>query len=60
MHIDIKKLKIALIMYLGTAIRNGNPVAVIDLSYVETDDENTIIAVAEEYDFDLDEYLVEN
>lgn len=56
MDIDTNKLRKDLIDYYGTAMNNGFPMAVIDLSKAETASEQELIRMAEEEDIDLSRY----
>ena len=56
MEIDTNKLRKDLIDYYGTAMNNGFPMAVIDLSKAETASEQELIRMAEEEDIDLSRY----
>ena len=57
MIIDIERLRKDLIDYYGTAMNNGFPAAVIDLSKAESASEQTLIKMAEEEDIDLNKYV---
>ena len=56
MELDTNKLRKDLIDYYGTAMNNGFPMAVIDLSKAETASEQELIRMAEEEDIDLSRY----
>ncbi len=56
MDIDTNRLRKDLIDYYGTAMNNGFPMAVIDLSKAETASEQELIRMAEEEDIDLSRY----
>ncbi len=57
MDIDTNRLRKDLIDYYGTAMNNGFPMAVIDLSKAETASEQELIRMAEEEDIDLSRYI---
>ena len=58
MNIDIERLRKELIDYYGTAI-GTNPVAVIELSIVETAPPERLIYIAINKGFNLNDYLIE-
>ena len=55
--IDIDKLRQDLIDYFGTAMNIVSPLAIISLEKVETANEEEIIKIALENNFNLNEYL---
>ena len=57
MNIDIERLRKELIDYYGTAI-GTNPVAVIELSIVETAPPERLIYIAINKGFNLNDYLI--
>ena len=58
MEIDVEKLRKDLIDYLGTAMFNVSPVAVMDLTKVEKATPQELINIANFYHFDLTEYQI--
>ena len=57
MNIDINKLRKDLIDYFGSAMFNGFPVAMMDLSEIERAGEYRLIEIAKENGFDLNNYI---
>lgn len=53
-HVELKK---DLINYFGTAMSSGNPMAIIELSTVETGSEQQLLEIAVKNGFDLTEYI---
>ena len=51
MSTDLEELRNQLIDYYGTAMANGNPLAMMDLIQVETASEETLIDYAERNNF---------
>lgn len=57
MNIDIERLRKDLIDYFGSAIFIM-PIAIIDLSKVEKASEIELIKIAEDNNFDLEDYII--
>ena len=55
--INAQKLKAYLIDYFGTAMVNGLPMAVIDLSDIESASEEELILIAKQKGIDLSNYI---
>lgn len=55
--LDYVELRQDLINYFGTAMSSGNPMAIIELSNVETASEQQLIQIAIKNGFDLTEYI---
>lgn len=53
---DYESLRQDLMDYYGTAMHSGFPMAVIDLSGVESASDSELIRIAEREGFDLSEY----
>lgn len=60
MEINIDKLREDLIDYFGTALYNASPLAIIELSKVETASPQELINIALKNNFDLSEYQTNN
>ena len=60
MEINIDKLREDLIDYFGTALYNASPLAIIELSKVETASPQELINIALKNHFDLSEYQTNN
>ena len=60
MEINIDKLREDLIDYFGTAMYNASPLAIIELSKVETASPQELINIALKNNFDLREYKTNN
>lgn len=56
MKIDIEKLRNDLIDYLGTAFYTGYDVAIVEISKVQNASAEELIAMVEQYGFNLNEY----
>ena len=56
MVIDIEKLRNDLIDYLGTAFYTGYGVAIVEISKVQNANAEELIAMAEQYGFNLNNY----
>ena len=56
--IDIEKLRNDLSNYFGTAMISGFSMAVIDLSSVQKANDEELIKIALECNFDLDDYVI--
>ena len=56
-NINYVELRQDLINYFGTAMSSGNPMAIIELSTVETASEQQLIQIALKNGFDLTEYI---
>jgi hypothetical protein len=59
-EINIDKLREDLIDYFGTALYNASPLAIIELSKVETASPQELINIALKNNFDLSEYQTNN
>ena len=57
MELNTNQLREDLMDYYGTAMHNGFPMAVIDLSKAETASDQELSRIAEEEDIDLSKYL---
>lgn len=57
-EIDIERLRRDLIDYFGTAIFNGSPQAIIELSKVENASPNELISIAINNGFDINDYVI--
>ena len=57
MNIDIERLREDLINYFGTAL-SYNPIAMMDLIKVENASDVEIIKIAENNNFDLNQYII--
>ena len=57
MEHNTDQLREDLMDYYGTAMHNGFPMAVIDLSKTETASDQELIRIAEEEDIDLSKYM---
>jgi len=57
-NIDFEQLRKDLIDYFGTAMFGGFPLAIMDLSKVETASNQELIKIAIQNNFDLDNYKV--
>lgn len=57
-EIDIERLRRDLIDYFGTAMFNGSPQAMIELSRVENASPSELINIAQNNGFDINEYVV--
>ena len=56
MNINIEKLRNYLINYYGTAMSSGFPMAVIDLSDVESASDDELIEIANSLGIDLEDF----
>ncbi len=59
MDIDYEKLRSDLMDYFGSAMFSGLPMAIIDLSDVETASNDELIKIAKKNKFDLSKYQIE-
>lgn len=57
-EIDIERLRRDLIDYFGTAMYNGSPQAIIELSKVENASPNELISIAINNGFDINDYVI--
>ncbi len=57
-EIDIERLRRDLIDYFGTAMYNGLPQAIIELSKVENASPNELISIAINNGFDINDYVI--
>lgn len=57
-EIDIERLRRDLIDYFGTAMYNGSPQAIIELSRVEQASPNELISIAINNGFDINDYVI--
>ena len=58
--INIEKLRDDLINYYGTALYNSSPLAIIELSKIERSNDEEIIKIAIENNFNLNKYIEYN
>jgi len=56
LELDYEKLRQDLIDYFGTGMFNASPIAIIELSKVETASTQELIQIALKNNFDLSEY----
>ncbi len=56
MEINIEKLRNDLIDYFGTALFNGNSMAIVDLSKIEQANDYELIEIAIQNGFNLNNY----
>lgn len=56
-EIDIERLRKDLIDYFGTAMFNGSPQAIIELSRVENATPSELINIAQNNGFDINDYI---
>ncbi len=59
MNIDVEKLRKDLIDYFGSAMFSGLPMAIVDLSDIETASNDELIEIAKKNNFDLTKYQIE-
>ena len=59
MNLDYRRLRDDLENYFGTAITNGYKQAIIDLVQVQTCPPMDLVQIAQNYGFDLNEYILE-
>lgn len=57
-EIDIEKLRRDLIDYFGTAMYNGSPQAMIELSRIEQASPSELINIAINNGFDINDYVI--
>ena len=57
-EIDIERLRRDLIDYVGTAMFNGSPQAMIELSRVENASPSELINIAQNNGFDINDYVI--
>lgn len=57
-EIDIERLRRDLIDYFGTAMFNGSPQAIIELSRIEHASPNELISIAINNGFDINDYVI--
>ena len=57
-EIDVDRLREELEDYLGTAMFNGNPQAMIELEEVKSASTQELILIALNYGFDINDYIV--
>ena len=55
-NINFEKLRLDLIDYFGTAMFNGFPAAIVDMSDVEKASKSELIDIANKNNFDLEHY----
>ena len=56
-EIDIEILRKDLMNYYGTAILNSSPLAIIELSKIETASDEELIQIAQNNNIDLNKYI---
>ena len=56
-EVNVEKLRKDLIDYFGTAMSNGFPMAMIDLSKIENASEKELINIARNNGIDLQKYI---
>ena len=56
-EIDFERLREDLVDYFGSAMFNGFPAAVIDVTQVETASNEQLIQIAQSNGFDLNNYI---
>lgn len=56
-NINYRELRQDLMDYFGTAVASGNPMAIIELSKVETATDQQLLQIAIKNGFDLTEYI---
>lgn len=59
-EIDIERLRNDLINYYGTAMFSSSPLAIIELSKIETASDEELIQIAQNNNFDLNKYIIDN
>lgn len=57
-EIDIERLRRDLIDYFGTAMYNGSPQAIIELSRIENASPSELINIAQNNGFDINDYVI--
>lgn len=57
-NIDFEQLRKDLIDYFGTAMFSGLPLAIMDLSKVEKASKEELIIIAQQNNYDLDNYKI--
>lgn len=58
MEIDIYKLRADLMDYYGTAMLNGFPMAIVNLSRIESATDEDILQIALKENFNIEKYIV--
>ena len=56
-EIDFERLREDLVDYFGSAMFNGFPMAVVDVTQVETASNEQLIQIAQSNGFDLNNYI---
>lgn len=59
-EIDIETLRNDLINYYGTAMFSSSPLAIIELSKIETASDEELIQIAQNNNFDLNKYIIDS
>ena len=57
--IDYNRLREDLIEYFGTAMFNGSPLAIIEISKIEYATDEELIDIAQKTNFNLEKYIKE-